>query len=142
MTDLKTATKKTKKKETKAKAKPKDKKVYLKNKDLYNEIIKSKEQDELTPRAQEMFILLTNKVSLKMKYRDPQDREDCISSAYLDLIRYWRAFNPEKSTNAFAYYTEIIKKGFAKGWNALHPKKYQGTLSIDKTQDYEGIYSI
>jgi hypothetical protein len=117
-------------------------KVYLKNKDLYEEIIKSKEQDALTPRAQEMLMLLAKRASSKLPYANPEDRKDCISAAYLDLWRYWRSFDPAKSKNAFAYYTEICKKGFAKGWNQLHPKKYAGTVSIDGGVDSEGIYTI
>jgi hypothetical protein len=59
----------------------------------------------------------------------------------LDLLKYWRGFNP-KYKNAFAYFTEIAKKGYAKGWNKLYPKKYDGTVSIDGSMDSEGIYSI
>ena len=119
-----------------------EKKFYIKNKDLYEEIIKSKEMNELTPRAQAMLMLLAQRASSKLSYSNPDDRQDCISSAYLDLWRYWRSFNPEKSKNAFAYYTEICKKGFAKGWNQIHPKKYAGTISIDGGRDSDGIYTI
>lgn len=120
-------------------AKPK---IYLKNKDLYLEIIKSKENGELTPIAQEMLMLLAQRASTKMRYSNPEDRKDCISSAYLDLLRYWKNFDPERSKNAFAYYTEIAKRGFAKGWNTLHPKKYAGTVSIDGGANSDGIYTI
>ena len=34
--------------------------------------------------------------------------------------------------NAFAYFTEIAKRGYAKGWNKIHPQKYKNTLSMDK----------
>ena len=71
-----------------------------------------------------------------------------LSFAVLDLLKYWRGFNP-KYKNAFAYFTEISKRGFAKGWNKLYPKKYHGTMSIDgfarhgKSGDTDsGIYSI
>lgn len=119
-------------------------KNYLKNSELFAEIILSKKNNELTERAQKMLILLANKVSTKLKYKNPEDRKDCISFAYLDILKYWRGFDPAKSSNAFAYYTEMIKKGFAKGWNHLHPKKYAGTLSLDGGLDdgSEGIYSI
>ena len=63
-----------------------------------------------------------------------------------DLLKYWRGFNP-KYKNAFAYFTEIAKRGFAKGWNKIYPKKYHGTMSLDgfSTGGGEtegGIYSI
>lgn len=118
------------------------KKNYLNNKDLLEEIIKSREQDELTPKALKMLMMLADRSSNKLPYRNPNDKEDCIAFAYMDLYRYWRNFNPDKGTNAFAYFTEIAKKGFAKGWNKLHPKKYHGTISIHGHEDGDGIYSI
>ena len=118
------------------------KRKYLNNRDLLEEIVKSQEQDELTPKALKMLMMLAEKSSAKLTYRNPEDRKDCIACAYMDLYRYWRNFNPEKSTNAFAYFTEIAKRGFAKGWNKLHPKKYAGTVSIDGGTDSEGIYTI
>lgn len=115
----------------------------IKNKQLYAEIVKSKELDKLTPEAEQMLIILANRASLKLPYKNEEDRKDCISSAHLDLLKYWRGFNPIYP-NAFAYYTEIAKKGFAKGWNKLHPKKYHGTVSLDGGygDDSDGIYSI
>ena len=115
------------------------KRKYLNNRDLLEEIIKSKGEDELTPKALKMLMMLADRSSSRLVYRNPEDRKDCIACAYMDLYRYWRNFNPEKSTNAFAYFTEIAKRGFAKGWNKLHPKKYGGTISMSGG---EGIYTI
>jgi hypothetical protein len=121
--------------------KVKKKKDYLNNKDLYDEIVKSKEQDKLTPTAEKMLMLLAERAITKMKYVDQDDKKDCLAFAILDLLKYWRGFNP-KYKNAFAYFTEIAKKGYAKGWNKLYPKKYEGTISINGSMDSEGIYSI
>jgi hypothetical protein len=118
------------------------KRKYLNNRDLLEEIIKSQELGELTPKALKMLMLLADRSSNKLTYRNPEDKHDCVACAYMDLYRYWRSFNPEKSTNAFAYFTEISKRGFAKGWNKLHPKKYQGTVSIQGSENGDGIYSI
>ena len=117
-------------------------KVYLRNKDLLAEIIKSKEQGKLTPEAVQMLILLSERAIRKLKYRNPEDRADCLSFAQLDLFKYWDRFKPEKSNNAFAYFTQIAKKGYAKGWNKLYPKKYSGTIRISGSSDEGGIYSI
>jgi hypothetical protein len=122
----------------KSSKKPKE---YLNNKDLYNEIVKSKEQDKLTPDAEKMLILLAERAINKLPYINEDDKYDCLSFGILDLLKYWRGFNP-KYTNAFAYFTEMAKKGYAKGWNKLHPKKYKGTVSIEGSADSEGIYSI
>ena len=114
----------------------------IKNKLLYAEIVKCKELDELTPDALCMLTNIAEHAITKMKYINTDDRDDCLSSAYLDLLKYWRSFNP-KYKNAFAYFTEISKKGFAKGWNKLHPKKYKGTISLDShSTDSDGVYTV
>lgn len=107
------------------------KKNYLNNKDLYAEIVLSKEQDKLTKTAEKMLVMLAERAIRKLTYVSDDDRQDCLQFALLDLLKYWRNFNP-KYTNAFAYFTEIAKRGYAKGWNKIHPKKYKSTLSLDK----------
>lgn len=124
------------------------KKKYLNGPDLFQEILKSKEQDELTPKAVDMLQLLAKKAVSKLPYRDPMDRDDCIQSAMMDILKYWRSFNPEKGTNAFAYYSSVVYKGAAKGWNKLHPetKKKIRKISLSNHSsngDSEnGIYSL
>jgi len=110
---------------------------HVKNKDLREEIIKSKELDELTPAALDMFILMAQKFSHKMTYIYIEDKEDCISFAIMDCYLYWRGYDPEKSLNAFAYYTQIIKNGFAKGWRKLHGHMpYSTKISINQNSIY------
>lgn len=117
------------------------KKNYLNNKDLYDAIVESKENDKLTPTAEKMLVLLAERAIRRLTYVSDDDRQDCLQFALLDLLKYWRNFNP-KYTNAFAYFTEIAKRGYAKGWNKIHPKKYKSTLSLDRGNsggsDYDG----
>lgn len=113
--------------------------AYVKNRDLREALIISKEQDELTPETLAMFMLMAEKFSTKFKYIYPEDREDCISFAVMDCYQYWRGYKPEKSANAFAYITQIIKNGFAKGWRKLYgnmPKSKKISVSHNK------IYSL
>jgi DNA-directed RNA polymerase specialized sigma subunit len=113
--------------------------IHVKNSDLRNEIIKSKEKNELTPAALDMFILMAKKFSTKLNYIYIEDREDCISFAIMDCFQYWRGYDPEKSQNAFAYFTQIIKNGFAKGWRKIYgnfPKSKKISVSNNK------IYNI
>jgi len=112
---------------------------HVKNADLRNEIVKCKENDELSREAIDMFILMANKFSNKLQYIYPEDKEDCISFAIMDCYLYWRGYNPEKSQNAFAYFTQIIKNGFAKGWRKLYgnmPKSKKVSVSSNR------IYNI
>ena len=113
--------------------------IHVKNRELREELIKSKAQDKLTPICLDMFILMANKFSTKFKYVYVEDKEDCISFAIMDCFQYWRGYNPDKSANAFAYVTQIIKNGFAKGWRKLYgnmPKSKKISISQNK------VYSI
>ena len=124
--------------------KKKGDKHYVNNKEFTQSIISDKKNEQLSEFSISCFVALANRAVNKMYYEDPRDREDCIQSAILDCLKYWRGFDPSKSKNpnAFAYFTEIAKRGFAKGWNKLHPKKYHGTVSINGSSDSEGIYTI
>jgi hypothetical protein len=113
---------------SKAKSNP----FYINNRDFTNEIIRCKygqlneetayqhKPGELSPIAIKYFILLANRAVLKLHFTNPLDREDCIQSAMLDLLRYWKNFNEEKSNNAFAYFTQIVKNGYAKEYKKIH----------------------
>ena len=112
---------------------------YVRNADLLAEILKSKEQDELTEEAAKMFVQIATKMSSMLKYNNPADREDCISSAVLDCLRYWRNFNPDITKNAFAFFTSVIRNGYAKGWRQLGKMQCPDSLKIPISDD---IYSI
>lgn len=103
---------------------------YISNKELLQEIIKSKEANELTPRAVEMLMKMAREISKVFKYKYEEDREDCIAYSIEDCLKYWRNFDPTKSTNAFAYYTQMIKHGAAKGWRDLYPIKSSKKVPI------------
>ena len=94
--------------------------------------MKSKAQNELTPEAIQMFQLMIENISAKKHYNDPEDRKDCWQSAYLDILLYWRGFDPEKSKNPFAYFTSLIVNGMNKGWHKISGKiKTSDMISID-----------
>jgi DNA-directed RNA polymerase specialized sigma subunit len=113
---------------------------YLKNKDFTEEIIRCKETGELTSKAIKMFIILANRTVRKLTHRDPRDREDCIQSALYDLIKYWKNFKPEVSNNAFAFFTQIVKNGYAKEFKKIHKNKADH-ISVNQSGDSE-IYTM
>ena len=112
---------------------------YVNPKELYQEIIKSKESGELTPQALVLLDRIVKEISKIFKYKYEEDREDCQAFAMEDVIKYWNRFDVSKSNNAFAFYTQMIKNGMAKGWRRLHPIKSSLKVSISK--EY-GIYNI
>ena len=89
-------------------------KNYINNKEFTQSVIESKEKDELQPFTIECFVMLANRAVERLYFKDYRDREDCIQSALVDCIKYWRNFDPEKSDppNAFAYFTQMCKNGY------------------------------
>ena len=108
--------------------------MYLNNKDLYVEIIVSKAQGKLTRNAEKMLELLAKKTIKKMRYWSNDDKLDCYQSGLLDMFQNWYNFNEEKSVNAFAYFTEIFRRGLAKGFNEIYKKKGDNENLIKATQ--------
>lgn len=120
---------------------------YLNNKELYIEIIVSKAQGRLTRNAERMLELLAKKTIKKMRYYSNDDKLDCYQTGLLDMFENWYNFNEDKSTNAFAYFTEIFKRGLARGWNNLYKKKGDNEhqiklISINGANDGNGLHSI
>ena len=99
-------------------------KNYINNKEFTQSVIESKEKDELQPFTIECFVMLANRAVERLYFKDYRDKEDCIQSALVDCIKYWRNFDPEKSDspNAFAYFTQMCKNGYAKEWKKIHRK--------------------
>lgn len=122
-------------------------KLYLQNKDLFSEIVISKHLGKLTPKAKLMLEILAKKTIKKMRYYNEDDRKDCYQTGLLDMFSGWHNFNEEKSDNAFAYFTEIFKRGTARGYNELYKKKGDSEhnirlISIESSNDGMGLHSI
>ena len=62
-------------------------KHYVTNKNLVPEIIKSQEQGELTKEAIKMLISISERAIAKLRYKDPEDRRDCLAFAQMDLFK-------------------------------------------------------
>ena len=121
--------------------------MYLNNKDLYVEVIISKAQGKLTRNAEKMLELLAKKTIKKMRYWSNDDKLDCYQSGLLDMFQNWYNFNEDKSVNAFAYFTEVFKRGIAKGYNELYKKKGDNDhliklISIERSNDGMGLHSL
>lgn len=121
--------------------------MYLNNKELYVEIIISKARGRLTRKAEKMLELLGKRTLKRMRYWSNDDRLDCYQSGLLDMYQNWYNFNQYKSVNAFAYFTEIFKRGLAKGFNEIYKKKGDNDnniklVSIEGSNDGQGLHSI
>jgi hypothetical protein len=63
------------------------------------------------------------------------------------MFQNWYNFNEEKSINAFAYFTEIFKRGIAAGYNQIYKKKGDNEhqirlISIEGSNEGMGLHSL
>ena len=117
-------------------------KVYVKNSELLRAVFESKQRGELTRETIDMFSLMIDGISKKMAYKDPDDKDDSMAFAMEDLCKYWNRFDPTKSNNPFAYFTQVAKNGFAKGWKKIHPPKNPKTIPFSYITGEDNSYNV
>ena len=96
---------------------------YVNNKELLEALINyraevavAKAKDLPKPRISnylgECFVKIATHLSYKPNFVNYMFREDMISDGIENCVQYIHNFNPEKSTNPFAYFTQIIHYAF------------------------------
>lgn len=103
---------------------------YLSNDDLYAEILKSKKENKLTDKAFNMLVLMAKRINRKFRYDNEMDRDDVLQYSYENLLKRWHNFDENKYTNAFSYYTELIKRSHTFQYNILM-KDRKKSISIN-----------
>lgn len=94
-------------------AKKRRTKNYLNNPDIIKQWKLSAEQDAMNDEFTKMMMLLTRKYSSKMRFNVCDSfRDDMEAFALMTVSKVWRSFNPDKSNNPFAYFTQVIKRAF------------------------------
>jgi len=99
--------------------------IYLSNKELLREILLSKEQGKMSDTLAKMLQLLCYRYSKHPGFVGYSYNEDLQSYALMMLVRTWNSFNPDKSNNPFAFYTQCIKHSFVQ---YLNQEKKQRTI--------------
>lgn len=90
-----------------------EKKVnYLSNKELMHEFLLSKEQDQPTDNLARAFLLLVDRYARRPNFISYSWLDEMKGEALVTLCRGWGSFNPEKSNNPFAYFTQIVHNAF------------------------------
>jgi hypothetical protein len=104
-------------------AKVKNKEYYVNNKDFlqalieYRSLVKNaKENDLPRPRVPnyigDCFLKIATHLSYKPNFVNYMFREDMICDGIENCLQYIDNFDPEKSQNPFAYFTQIIWYAF------------------------------
>lgn len=86
--------------------------VYLSNKELMKAVLDSKEANKMTDTLAKMLQLLCFRYSKTGKYVNYSFNTDMQAYAMMMLVRTWNSFNPDKSNNPFAFFTQCIKHSF------------------------------
>lgn len=108
--------------------KPKKPKNYLNNKDMLEELKKSKKDGKMTRELTNMVMLLTRRYAEHPWFVNYTYNDDMQSFALLTLVKFWDRFDPEKGSNAFAYFTQIIKRAFQQ--YKLQEKKHRNIRDL------------
>lgn len=119
-------------------------------KEFTYEILVSKGLGKLTRKSEKMLVLLAEGALRKKTYFYEEDKKDCLQTSYLNMFTNWQSFNPDKTINAFAYFTEIHKRSTTEMINTLYMKKglkkeeqsYIKTISINSTNNGQGLYNV
>ena len=96
---------------------------YVNNKEFHEALInyrakcqRAEEAGEARPVIPryigECFLKIANHLSYKPNFVNYMFREDMISDGIENCVQYIKNFNPEKSSNPFAYFTQIIHYAF------------------------------
>lgn len=94
---------------------------YLTNKELLAAVLESKQQGEMTEKLARMLTLLCSNFARRANFVNYSYNEDMQAYALLMLVRTWKSFDPAKSNNPFAYYTQSIKNSFKQYLNRESP---------------------
>ena len=85
---------------------------YLSNENMFNEWCSCLEKGAISDRLGGMYMKIVKKYGTKPNFSGYTYLEEMKGQAYLQFCSYWDRFNPEKSQNAFAYATQMIKNSF------------------------------
>jgi len=125
---------------------------YVDNKKFLSEMVKYKDmcakaekkgrrQPPITNYMGECFLKIANHLSYRPNFINYTYKDDMISDGIENCLQYVSNFNPEKSNNPFAYFTQIIYYAFIR--RIQKEKKQteikQKLISKSGIQEYETI---
>lgn len=94
--------------------------MYIKDVELFKQIIISKGKGKLTPDAEKMLILICEKLWRKFDNRiNVRYRYDVYMNGIEVIFKQWNKFDCKKYDKVLPYYTEITKRAFADGYNKI-----------------------
>ena len=119
---------------------------YVDNKRLYAEMVEylngvkeAEESDSTPPRIPEYIgeclLKISTRLSTKPNFINYTYRDEMISDGIENCINYIGNFNPEKSTNPFAYFTQIIYYAFLRRIEKEKKQSYIKYKMLEQSDD-------
>ena len=105
---------------------------------VHNAKENNKTKPDVTNYIGECFLKIANHLSYRPNFINYTYRDDMISDGIENCLQYMNNFNPEKSTNPFAYFTQIIYYAFIR---RIQKEKKQ-TLVKQKLIQNAGVENI
>ena len=107
----------------------------IKYKDEYNiAISKNKELPIVSEYLGGVFLKIAERLSYRPNFINYAFKEDMISDGIENCLHYIHNFNPDKSTNPFAYFTQIIYYAFIR---RIQKEKKQLYIKYKSMQNYD-----
>jgi DNA-directed RNA polymerase specialized sigma subunit len=121
-----------------------DNKEFLKHMLAFKEDTKkAREEGAADPRVPDnigkIFMSIANRLSYKSNFINYAFREDMIADGIENCIQYIHNFNPEKSKNPFAYFTQIIYYAFLRRIQKEKKQLYVKYKSLENSQIMETL---
>lgn len=115
--------------------KKKKKKKYLNNADMLIELEKSRERGQMTERLGHMLQTLATRYASQGNFAGYSYVDDMKAYAMYMICRTWHRFDPSKSNNPFAFFTQCIKHSY---YQFLNKEKRQRVIR-DELLVYSGM---
>jgi hypothetical protein len=125
---------------------------YVNNKEFLEAIVQYKidvkraeEKGEPKPRITnylgECFLKIATHLSYKPNFVNYMFREDMICDGIENCVQYIHNFNPEKSSNPFAYFTQIIHYAFLRRIQK-EKKQMEIRTKIIERSGYDEVFTV
>jgi len=120
---------------------------YIDNEKFLKEMIiykrgfdEAKSKDELPPMISEYlgecFMKIAQRLSFRPNFINYAFKDDMISDGIENCVQYIKNFNPEKSSNPFAYFTQIIYFAFLR---RIEKEKKQLYIKYKTMEEYSSL---
>jgi DNA-directed RNA polymerase specialized sigma subunit len=95
----------------------KESKDYLSNKQMYIEIIECQRIGKISDKLGKMFLLISQHFSTKKNFSGYSYRSDMISAGIVSCCVAFPKFDPQRSDNPFAYFSQVVFNAYLQTLN-------------------------